>query len=147
MKTDIIYALVKIAEGIHDSKSVEKALEKISINEKLSKNLIAAIYSWIFEKSNRDASEKNYVAKILILSADELEQIGIENYNYILHLYNIGLLDISDIEKIIEQALVYPEGELDDEQLNLMVLSLFLETNSNLPPGSRFLLYSSDTIN
>lgn len=148
MTSELINILVKLAEEINNRKSIEKVLEKISHDSKVSKNLLAALYSWIFDKINRDSEEQIYFGKgTRILSEDEIEQIGIQNYSYILHLYNLGLLDYSDLEKIIGQALVYPEGELDDEQINLLVLSIFLETNINLPPGSRFLLYSSDTIN
>ncbi len=149
MMSELINILIKLAEEINSRKSIDKVLEKISLNRKVSKNLVAALYSWIFDKINRDSiDDKIYSGQgIRILSEDELEQIGIENYNYIMHLHNLGLLDYPDLEKIIEQALVYPEGELDDEQINLLVLSIFLETNINLPPGSRFLLYSSDTIN
>lgn len=149
MTSELINILIKLAEEINSRKSINKVLEKISFNNKVSKNLVAALYSWIYDKINRDSGEEQIYSGTgtRILSEDEIEQIGIENYNYILHLLNLGLLDYPDLEKIIEQALVYPEGELDDEQINLLVLSIFLEININLPPGSRFLLYSSDTIN
>jgi uncharacterized protein Smg (DUF494 family) len=149
MTIDLIEILVKIVEGINNKHSIDKILKEVNRTRKVNKNLIAAIYSWIFEKLTRDIAEKNDVItdSIRILSAEEIEIIGAENHNYVLHLYNLGLLNNTDIDKILEQALTFQEGELQFEQLNLIILSIFLETNSDLPPGSRLLLYSSDTIN
>jgi uncharacterized protein Smg (DUF494 family) len=151
MTTDLIEILVKIVEGIHNNHSIEKILESVNRTRKVNKNLIAAIYSWIFEKITRDIEDKLEQDPVSegfrILSEDEIDSIGLENYNYILHLYNLGLLNNADIEKILEQALSIPAGELQFEQLNFMILAIFLEANADLPPGSRLLLYSSDTIN
>jgi uncharacterized protein Smg (DUF494 family) len=152
MTTDLIDILLKIVEGINNNQSVDKILENINKSRKVNKNIIAAIYSWIFEKISRDIADNESSASgssvgMRILSEEEKDILGVDNYNYILHLSNLGLLNNSDIENILDQALNYSEGELDQDQLNLMVLSIFLEGNSNLPPGSRLLLYSSDTIN
>jgi uncharacterized protein Smg (DUF494 family) len=149
MTVDLIDILVKVVEGINNKHSIDKILEDVNRTRKVNKNLIAAIYSWIFEKLTRDIADRadNQTNSIRLISAEEVDILGFENHNYILHLYNLGLINNSDIDKILEQALTFQEGELQFEQLNLIILSIFLETNSDLPPGSRLLLYSSDTIN
>lgn len=151
MNTEIIEILVKIVEGINNNYSFEKILDNVKQIKIVNRNLIAAIYSWIFEKISRDIEEKPekelLTNGLRFLSDEEKDIIGIDNFNYILHLYNLSLLNNSDVERIIEQAVTFSEGEFDSDKLNLMLLSIFLDTNSELPPGSRILLYSSDTIN
>jgi uncharacterized protein Smg (DUF494 family) len=150
MTTDLIEILVKVVEGIHNKHSIEKIHKDVNKTRKVNKNIIAAVYSWIFDKITKDITEKlddDSSAGIRLLSDEEMQSIGVENYNFVLHLYNLGLLNNTDIEKIVEHALTFQEGELRFEELNVIILSIFLETNSELPPGSRFLLYSSDTIN
>jgi uncharacterized protein Smg (DUF494 family) len=151
MTIELIDIFIKIVEGINHKHPMDKIIEDVNRTRKVNKNIIAAIYSWIYEKLNRDIAaklEENPVSEgIRILSLDEQEFFGAENYNYVLHLYNLGLLNSSDIEKIMDQALNIQDDELQFEQLNLIILSIFLESNADLPPGSRFLLYSSDTIN
>jgi uncharacterized protein Smg (DUF494 family) len=151
MNTDLVNILVEIVEGIHNKHSIKKILKNINKTRKVNKNLIAAIYSWIFDKITKDIADKlegnPASAGIRLLSVEEMDIIGVENYNYILHLYNMGLLNNTDLEKILDQALTFQEGELVMDEINYLILSIFLESDSELPPGSRFLLYSSDTIN
>jgi len=151
MTTDLIDILVKIVEGMNNNYSIDRIVKNLNRDKKVNKNLVAAIYSWIFDKIHRDLYRTvvgdDSAEGIRFLSEEEKDILGIENSNYILHLYNLRLLNNSDIDRLIEQAQKYAEGELDFEQLNIMILAIFLETNSELPPGSRLLLYSSDTIN
>jgi uncharacterized protein Smg (DUF494 family) len=150
MAVELIDIFIKIVEGINNKHSMDRIIEEVNRSRKINHSTIAAIYSWIFEKLNRDIAEleSSPVSDSLrILSQDEIEVLGADNYNYILHLYNIGLLNNSDIEKIVNQALSFQEEEFQLEQLNIIILSIFLESNADLPPGSRLLLYSSDTIN
>jgi uncharacterized protein Smg (DUF494 family) len=151
MNTELIDILVEIVEGIHNKQSIERILKRINKTRKVNKNLIAAIYSWIFDKITKDIAEKmdgkSASGGMRLLSNQEMDIIGVENYNYILHLYNMGLLNNADLEKIMDQALTFQDGELKTDEINYLILSIFLESDSELPPGSRFLLYSSDTIN
>jgi uncharacterized protein Smg (DUF494 family) len=151
MNTEIIDILVEIVEGIHNKQSINRVLKNIKKTRKVNNNLIAAIYSWIFDKITKDIADRldgdPAFSGVRLLSAEELEIIGIDNYNYLLHLFNMGLLNNSDLEKILDQAITFQEGELTMDEINFLILSIFLDSNSVLPPGSRFLLYSSDTIN
>ena len=82
-----------------------------------------------------------------ILSGEEIDQIGLKNYNYLLHFYNKGIISNSDLELIMEQIKLFGGDEVSFEQLTLLILSLFLELNNFTLPGSRAILYSSDLIN
>ncbi len=82
-----------------------------------------------------------------ILSNEENSLMGIDNFNYLLHLNNIGLLTNLDLEIIIEELKLFPRELINTESINVIIISLFLEVNTLTLPGSRLLLYSSDTIN
>jgi len=73
--------------------------------------------------------------------------IGIEYYDYLMHLQNIKLLDSDDIEMLIEQILLFPNQTLSYEDINWMILVSLVEYNTKILPGSRVTLYSSDKIN
>jgi hypothetical protein len=64
-----------------------------------------------------------------------------------LHFYNIGLLNISEIERIIDNIMEFPEDIRNRESINLLILSVILDIDRVSLPGSRYTLYSSDTIN
>jgi uncharacterized protein Smg (DUF494 family) len=152
MVTEIVEVLAKITEMKSKNISEEEIAETIQRESTYNKNVIAAAYSWLHEKYNQNYSlllhRNNSESKSLrILSNEEGQQIGLNNYNYLLHFYNIGLLTNNDFEEIIEELKFFPEGVIETENINILILSMFLDLDKYTPPGSRHLLYSTDKIN
>jgi uncharacterized protein Smg (DUF494 family) len=152
MLTDIVNLLADIFENLDNSRSLDKAADDISISKKYNKNILATAFSWIYEKTIRDISEATEYNGLVssskrIFSEEENILVGTENFNYLLHLNNIGLLTNYDLEIIIEELKLFPRELINTEAINVIIISLFLEVNTLTLPGSRLLLYSSDTIN
>ena len=152
MITEIIEVLAKITEMDKNNIPEEEAAETIQRESKYNKNTIAAAYSWLHEKNRQDLNYKalknNSESKsIRMLSNDEVRQVGIRNYDYLLHLYNIGLLTNNDFEEIMDELKLFPEESVKTENINILILSKFLDLDKWSLPGSRHLLYSTDNIN
>lgn len=152
MVTEIVEALAKITEIMNKNHSKDEAAEIIIKDSRYNKNVVAAAYSWIHEKTKHNKftdknKSKNRSGSFRTLSDQEVAQIGLHNYDYLLHFYNIGLITNNDFEEIVEQLKSFPEGTISQEQINLLVLALFLDLDKLTLPGSRQILYSSDTIN
>jgi uncharacterized protein Smg (DUF494 family) len=60
---------------------------------------------------------------------------------------NIGLIDSSDIEVLIEQILLYPTSQITLDDINWLILVSLVDYDSKILPGSRITLFSTDTIN
>lgn len=151
MTASIIEILAKLAEGMNKKISPEELAENFSRDKKYKINLIAAAYSWIYEKIARDIIENKMHKKtpsmgLRILSEKEILLLGKDNYNYLLYFYNKGLLNNDDIDLIVEES-EYFEGNISREELNVLILSLFLNLDHFILPGSRLMLHSSDRIN
>ena len=152
MITEIIEVLAKITEMDKNNIPEEEAAETIQRESKYNKNTIAAAYSWLHEKNRQDLNYKalknnNESKSIRMLSNDEVRQVGIRNYDYLLHLYNIGLLTNNDFEEIMDELKLFPEESVKTENINILILSKFLDLDKWSLPGSRHLLYSTDNIN
>lgn len=152
MSSEIVKVLETIVQGIDKDYSFEDIERSLRLPNKKRKTLIAAAYSWIYEKKLRDlyiTRELNqHVSKsIRILSENEASIVGLQNYDYILHFYNIGLINSSEIEIIIDNIISFPEKTRTKESINLLMLSVILDIDRVSLPGSRYTLYSSDTIN
>jgi uncharacterized protein Smg (DUF494 family) len=152
MITEIIEVLAKITEMDKNNIPEEEAAETIQRESKYNKNTIAAAYSWLHEKNRQDLNYKalknnNESKSIRMLSNDEVRQVGIRNYEYLLHLYNIGLLTNNDFEEIMDELELFPEESVKTENINILILSKFLDLDKWSLPGSRHLLYSTDNIN
>lgn len=152
MVTEIVNLLADIFENLDGTRSLDKAADDISISKKYNKNILATAFSWIYEKSIRDIGEASVRSSMIsnskrIFSDEEKTLVGTENFNYLLHLNNIGLLTNNDLEIIIEELKLFPRELINTEAINVIIISLFLEVNTLTLPGSRLLLYSSDTIN
>ncbi len=152
MVMEIVNLLKDIFEKLDNTSSLDKAIDDLIIKKSYNKNTLAAAFSWIYEKTIRDINETSESAGLVskgkrIFSEEEKILIGINNYNYLLRLNNIGLLTNPDLEIIIEELKLFPRDLINTESINVIIISLFLEVNTLTLPGSRLLLYSSDTIN
>lgn len=149
--TEITKVLEEVINNLN-SEPAEKTFKRLNKKYKYNKNAVAAVYSWIYDKLMSDSYEHHYqfsadYRSYRILSDEEVTQIGLNNYDYLLHFYNKGILTNNDLEVIMEQIKLFGGEEVSLEQLTLLILSLFLELNNFTLPGSRAILYSSDLIN
>ncbi len=152
MISEIVKIIAKIMQGINNNYSLEQVESSIKTEGRMDKSAVAAAYSWIYEKIKRDKffereKDTKISGGIRFLTDDEISEIGLENYNYLLHFYNIGVLNQKELIKLIEQLKLFPEGTVNEENINILILSMFLDMDNYSLPGSRNLLYSSDTIN
>jgi uncharacterized protein Smg (DUF494 family) len=121
-------------------------------SNQFDKQILGIAYSLIYDKV---LSKKLHTGKkkpdmqsgIRFLSESEKESLGLENYNYLLHLINVGLLEVENLEIILDQITIFPDSRVTRREINWIILLSLVEFDSEVLPGSRMLLYSSDTVN
>jgi uncharacterized protein Smg (DUF494 family) len=152
MSSKIVKVLETIVEAIKENYTFEEMERTVCIENKKNTTLIATAYSWIYEKKLRELFQPKTLNRqtsksFRVLSENETYKIGLQNYDYLLHFFNIGLLNNSDIEMILEDIVKFPENNRNKESINLLILSVILDIDRVSLPGSRYTLYSSDIIN
>jgi uncharacterized protein Smg (DUF494 family) len=152
MTAKIVEILAKILEGLSNNSSIEEVNRHLIKNHQFDRQTLGIAFSLIYDKilsksavERRNQKEKDN--KIRILSLEEIDFIGMENYNYLLHLINVGLLDYSNLEAILDQVTLFPENRITKKEINWIILLSLVEFDSEVLPGSRVLLYTSDTVN
>ena len=150
MTGKIVEVLAKILESLNNNNSLEEVNKQLKQYKEFDNQTISAAFSLVYDKvlssklfKRRHKKNKN----IRLLTDEEKEVIGLDNYNYILHLFNVGLLDSIDFEMFIEQLMMFPEDSISREDINWSILISLVDFNAEILPGSRVLLYSSDKIN
>jgi uncharacterized protein Smg (DUF494 family) len=152
MTAKIVEVLAKILEGLKENTSLEEVTQHLNLEKDFDEQTVSAALGLVFDKflTNRlmltDSDSLNNKS-FRVLSNDEISIVGTENYNYIQHLVNVGLLDPLDVELIIEQMTMFPEEKVSKDDINWIILFSLVDFDSEILPGSRVLLYSSDTIN
>lgn len=151
MAAKIVEVLARILDGLNKNFSLEEVNLSLVKNKEFDRQTVGVAFSLVYDKvlSNKLNPRKRKKASnnFRILSEEEKEILGIENYNYLMHLYNVGLINSIDVETILEQVGLYPENTITKEDINWIILISLIDFNSEILPGSRILLYSSDTIN
>ncbi len=151
MTAKIVEVLTKILEGLNQNNSLEEVNDRLKLNQEFDSQTLSAAFSLIYDKvlinKSKNAGGIKNRKDFRILTEEEKEILGNQNYNYLMHLLNVGLIDAFDLDVIIEQ-LSYSVGEtVSKEDINWIILFSLVEFDSEILPGSRVLLYSSDTIN
>ncbi|MBL1211957.1 MAG: DUF494 family protein [Ignavibacteriae bacterium] len=152
MTEKIVEVLAEILERLNKNSTLEEVNTILSKNKKFDEQTLSAAFSLVFDKvlAQRISSSKKYNkanSNFRLLTEEEKEVIGIDNYNYILHLYNVGLLDYLDFEMILEQIMMFPAESITKDDINWTIFISLVDFNAEILPGSRLLLYSSDNIN
>lgn len=152
MTSKIVEVLAKILDGLNKNYSLDEVGSLLKKDKDYDTQTVGVAFSLIYDKvlsnklkeeSKRTKNSKNF----RMLSPEELEVVGTDNYNYLIHLVNVGLISNSDLEITLEQIMMYPKETITKEDINWIILISLIDFNSDILPGSRVLLYSSDTIN
>lgn len=151
MPTKIVEVLAKILDGLNKNFTLEEVNLSLVKNKEFDQQTVGVAFSLVYDKvlSNKlnPKKRKKISNNFRILSEEEKDSLGLENYNYLMHLYNVGLITSTDVETILEQVGLFPDNTVTKEDINWIILISLIDFNSEIPPGSRILLYSSDTIN
>ncbi|HED08951.1 MAG TPA: DUF494 family protein [Ignavibacteria bacterium] len=152
MISKIVDVLVKVREKINEENIKEENLENLKLEKLYNQNIVAAAYSWIYEKNQLERAVSKTIPLhqrkgIRIPSDEEIRAIGIKNYDYLFHFYNIGLLTYLEFDYILDELKLLPIESIHLDQINVLLLSLYLNLEKLSLPGSRLMLHSSDTIN
>jgi len=152
MTTKVVEVLAKILDGLNKDFSLEDVNKSLVKEKKFDKQTVSAAFSLVYDKIaiNKVAmnmENNSYSEGLRILSEEEIETIGIEYYNYLIHVQNIGLIDSSNFEILLEQILMFPTSRITLDDINWLILVSLVDYDSKILPGSRVTLFSSDTIN
>ncbi len=151
MTAKIVEVLAKILENINLKQIPLEEFNKNLLKEtEFDKQTISAAFSLVYDKLlNINLTERNKTQslQIRILTQEEVDVIGINNYNYLLYLLNVGLITFADMDLILEQLLLFPGEYITKDDINWIVFISLIDFDSEVLPGSRVLLYSSDVIN
>ncbi len=152
MTTKVVEVLAQILDGLNKDFSLEDVNNNLNKNNKFDKQTVSAAFSLVYDKITinkitKDIVNNNYTEGIRILSEYEIEAIGIDYYNYLIHVQNIGLIDSSDFEILLEKILMFPRNHISLDDINWLILISLVNYDSKILPGSRATLFSTDTIN
>ena len=152
MTTKVVEVLAKILDGLNKDFSLEDVNKSLVKEKKFDKQTVSAAFSLVYDKIAMNKVAKNmennsYGEGLRILSEEEIETIGIEYYNYLIHVQNIGLIDSSNFEILLEQILMFPTSRITLDDINWLILVSLVDYDSKILPGSRVTLFSTDTIN
>lgn len=144
--------LRKYWKVLKDNYSIEEVTRHLNTNKDFDEQTVSAALGLVFDKylTKRMILQKqgnSDLKSFRVLTNEEINIIGLENHYYIQHLVNVGLLDPLDVELILEQMTMFPEERISKDDINWIILFSLVDFDSDILPGSRVLLYSSDTIN
>jgi uncharacterized protein Smg (DUF494 family) len=152
MTSKLVDVLAKILEGLSNNSSIEEISKTLVKNKQYDENLLSAAFSLVYDKillkqNLRELSIMEKPRSARILSEEEKDFLGLDNYNYLLHLMNVGLIDPANLEAILSQITLFPDMRVTRKEINWIILLALVDYDNELLPGSRSLIYSSDTVN
>ncbi len=152
MKNKIAEVLAYIVKELKKNISPEDISKRLYKKKKFDSETIEAAFSianefvlsdTIYSVKNIDFStRKNF----RILTEEEKDIIGIDNYNYLLELLNSGAMNSLELNNIIDNLSILPQGQITKEEINFLLLLSLVDIHE-LKSGEKLLMLMSDSIN
>lgn len=152
MKPKIVEILTKILGNLETDLSLEDVNKKLHSSNEYDTHTLGVAFSLLYDKillrkSKQKGKGKKKNKSFRFFTDEEKEILGKDNFGYIMHLVNVGLIDSKQLEDILNQINLFPDNMLTRREINWMVLLSLVDIDSDIPPGSRVLLFSSDSVN
>ncbi len=151
MTEKIIEALAKILDELNQDISIEDVNKNLSTSKDFDKQTLSAAFSLVYDKvlshkvsTNRKPKQSN---TFRMLTNEEKDLLGTDNTGYLMYLHNVGLLDSVEMEMVLEQLMMFPDDSVNKNDINWIVYISLVDFSTEILPGSRLLLDSTDQIN
>lgn len=154
MNERVVEILVYIMNEIRGKKPVATKLEVLSrdlLQRGYTENEISSAFTWLFDRYKADFEELirnsgptlNNSFRIL----HDLERMVISPaaHGYLLQLRELGILDDTEIEQIIERAMMVGSPRIEESEIKSLVASTLFNPQG-FPEGSFFLFDDSKII-
>jgi len=153
LNKEILNILLTIIEELQIRKNLDEVIDILNNSKKFDEKQVYAAFSILFEKMIHLKAESllNPPTGYRFLDETELNHIGMEKYNYLLKLMNLGIINSIDFENIINAMMFIPEVEFDKNEFKILILASIANNNQNPDlgqfPNSQSALFISDKIN
>lgn len=155
MSERVVEILVYIMSEIRGKKTAASKLDVLSrdlLQRGYTQNEIGSAFSWLFDRYKADFEELvrhngptlNNSFRVL----HDLERMVISPaaQGYLLQLRQLGILNDTEMEQIIERAMMVGSPRLDESEIKSLIAA-FLFTPAGLSEGSFFFFEDSKSIN
>ena len=139
MNERVVEILIYLMTEIHENHGGMEQIDGISNDLKqqgYTENEINAAFSWLFERIKSDTDQIFKYEKNIQLDSHrvlhDIEKIVItpKAYGYILQLHHLNLLDGSEVEQVIERAMMLGTSLVNIDDIRSIVASIFFNSDN-----------------
>lgn len=151
MQEKIIEIIVFLINEMRNNKRLGDIDLRVLSDHGYTQNEISTAFSWLFDKINMGENilidqEPNRPHSYRILHEAERTVITPEAQGYLIQLRELGLLDDTTVETIIDRIMMAGFSTVDLSEMKILVASILFDYDDSDRLGSRLMLNSKDTI-
>ncbi len=149
MNERVVEILIYLMHEIRQKRGNIELMDGISkdlIGKGYTENEINAAFSWLFERFKSDTedilvNEEADVNSYRMLSDIEKLVVSSEAFGYLIQLRQLRLIEQSEMEQIIERAMMLGVSSIGTEEIKTVVAALFFNSDDSdmLPLGKSIL--------
>ena len=139
MNERVVEILIYLMHEIRQKRGSIELMDGISkdlIGKGYTENEINAAFSWLFERFKSDnedilVNEEADVNSYRMLSDIERLVVSSEAFGYLIQLRQLRLIEQSEMEQIIERAMMLGVGSIGIEEIKTVVAALFFNSDDS----------------
>ncbi|MCG8608809.1 DUF494 family protein [bacterium] len=139
----LIYIMQEIRKDTTDSKHL-RVISKDLLKKGYTESEISSAFSWLLTRVRSESEEivpnqgPSLKRSFRMLHEIEHSVVSTEAYGYIIQLKELGIISDTDVENILEKAVMLSSSRVKVEDIKSIVASL-LFSNETFGPGHLFL--------
>ncbi len=139
----LIYIMQEIRKDTNDSQHL-RVISKDLLKRGYTESEISSAFSWLLTRVRSESEEivpiqrPSLKQSFRMLHEIEHSVVSIEAYGYIIQLKELGIISETDVENILEKAVMLSSSRVKVEDVKSIVASI-LFSNETFGPGHLFL--------
>jgi Smg protein len=131
MKEKVVEILIYIMSEIQGNKRLSEIDLGDLTRRGYTQSEISAAFTWLYDTMPLQDGvpvrpPDSLSGSVRILHDVEKAVLGIECHGYLIQLRELGLLDLTDFERVIERVMMSGEEKIDLEDLRMIIASVLL---------------------
>lgn len=130
MQEKIVEILIHVLSEVHKSNKSLSDVDITALEKKgYTSSEISTAFSWLFDRiqAKKEQKEKKREHSFRILHSAEKEVISKDAFGYLLSLHELNLISDSELEAIIERAMMSGFDKLNQDEIRLIALSVIFD--------------------
>ncbi len=150
MHNRIIEIIVQLVSQLHGSNDINEAVFRTLASEGYTTSEISTACSWLEDRKEFSGIDSGHAlgetTSLRVLTPEERACLSTAAEGYLHQMLQLGLITNEHVEMVLHECLYKRGNNVESAELKTIIARVIFNASSGKEPGSRSMLYGTDTV-